>query len=63
MMEFALCLNGVYEVVLEEIRKAQSSEPDLVCYLQPYASDMIVKLAESPPTPESKVTLYPTFRT
>lgn len=57
-MEFALYLNGVFEGVLEEIRKAQSSKTDLVCYLQPYSSDTIVKLAEEPPTPELKTTLY-----
>lgn len=57
-MNFALYLNGVYEDVLEEIRKAQAGTLGLVCYLQPYASDTIAKLAESPPTPESSITLY-----
>ena len=57
-MNFALYLNGVFEEVLEEIRKAQADNPGLVCYLQPYASDTIVKLLESPPTLDSSVTLY-----
>ena len=37
-MAYALYLNGVFEGVLEEICKAQSEEPGLVCYLQPYKS-------------------------
>lgn len=57
-MTYSLYINGVYEEVLEEIRKAQSSEPGLICYLQPYASNTIVKLAKSPPTPNDTVTLY-----
>lgn len=57
-MSYSLYINGVYENVLEEIRKAQGTAPELICYLQPYASDAIVKLAESPPTKASPVTLY-----
>ena len=57
-MDYALYLNGVYEDVLEEIRKSQSKESGLICYLQPYASDAIVKLAESSPTFSSTITLY-----
>lgn len=57
-MSYSLYINGVYEDVLEEIRKAQASESGLVCYLQPYASDAIVRLAESPPTKSEPVTLY-----
>jgi len=57
-MNYSLYINGVYEDVLEEIRKAQASGPGLICYLQPYASDTIVRLAESPPTASDSVTLY-----
>ena len=57
-MNYSLYINGVYEDVLEEIRKAQFSEPGLICYLQPYASETIVRLAESPPTAKDPVTLY-----
>jgi hypothetical protein len=57
-MSYALYLNGVYEGVLEEIREAQHKNPGMICYLQPYASDQIVKLAEDPPTTASPVTLY-----
>jgi hypothetical protein len=57
-MNYSLYINGVYEDVLEEIRKAQASEPGLICYLQPYASDTIVRLAKSPPTVSDPVTLY-----
>ena len=58
MMNFALYLNGVYEQVLEEIREAQAGNPGLVCYLQPYSSRAIAKLAESPPTPEAALTTF-----
>ena len=57
-MDYSLYINGVYEDVLEEIRKAQVAEPGLICYLQPYASDTIVRLAKSPPTGNDPVTLY-----
>ena len=57
-MNYSLYINGVYEDVLEEIRKAQSSEPGLICYLQPYASSAIVQLAKSPPAESDPVTLY-----
>ncbi|GGY86151.1 HNH endonuclease [Marinobacter zhanjiangensis] len=57
-MTYSLYINGVYEDVLEEIRKAQAAVPELVCYLQPYASDTIVRLADSPPTKSEPVTLY-----
>ncbi len=57
-MTYSLYINGVYEDVLEEILKAQTSEPGLICYLQPYASDTIVRLAESPPTESDPVMLY-----
>jgi len=57
-MSFALYLNGVYADVLEEIREAQSSDPELICYLQPYSSDTIIRLAEKTPTEYEPVTLY-----
>ncbi len=57
-MSYSLYINGVYEDGLEEIRKAQVSEPGLVCYLQPYASRTIDRLAKSPPTQNDLVTLY-----
>ena len=56
MMNFTLYLNGVYEQVLEEIRNAQAGNPGLVCYLQPYSTRAIAKLAESPPTPQAPLT-------
>lgn len=58
MMNFTLYLNGVYEQVLEEIRKAQADNPGLVCYLQPYSARAIAKLAESPPTPEAAIMTF-----
>ena len=57
-MDYALYINGIYEDGLEEIQKAQSTEPGLICYLQPYASSAILRLAKSPPTESCPVTLY-----
>lgn len=57
-MTIAVYLNGVFEGVLEEIRKAQSQVHGLVCYLQPYSSGLIVKLAKSPPSPDEPIDLY-----
>jgi len=57
-MTYSLYINGVFEDVLEEIRKAQSKVPGLVCYLQPYSSDAIVKLAQNPPSANEPITLY-----
>ena len=57
-VNYALYLNGVYESVLEEIRETQDKNPGMVCYLQPYASDPIAKLAADPPTAASPITLY-----
>lgn len=57
-MEYALYLNGVYESGLEEIQKAQSTDQKMVCYLQPYSSDTIVKLSESLPDLSSPITIY-----
>jgi hypothetical protein len=54
----ALYLIGVYESVLEEIRSAQETKSDLVCYLQPFASKKISALAKDPPGPETPIRLY-----
>ena len=57
-MTYALYMNGIYKDVLEEILSVQSSEPDLVCYLQPYKSSRILRLVEQPPTPGTPIVLY-----
>ena len=54
----ALYLIGVYESVLDEIRSAQETKSDLVCYLQPFASKKISALAKDPPGPETPIRLY-----
>ncbi|MBN1139198.1 MAG: hypothetical protein JXM73_21650 [Anaerolineae bacterium] len=50
MREYALFLNGVYDTVIGEILRVQRLVPDCVLYLQPYARDRIVRLAEEPPS-------------
>lgn len=57
-MRQALYLNGVYEDVLEEIVNAQSTNPALVCFLQPYNNRRIKLLAENPSTQDSPIQLY-----
>ena len=54
----ALYLNGVYEVVLEEITKAQENDNDLVCYLQPYKAQAIKLLKKNTPSENTPTTLY-----
>ncbi len=58
VMPPALYINGVFEGTLVEIEKVQKSFPGKLCYLQPYASERIKLLAESPPTLERPITLY-----
>jgi hypothetical protein len=55
---YALYLNGVYESVIKEILEAQRQDSEIVCYLQPYSSSSIAKLADYPPDPGDPVTLY-----
>lgn len=57
-MNYALYINGVFENVLEEICQAQSAEPGLICYLQPYSASTIVELSKEVPTEDDPVTLY-----
>ena len=54
----AIYFNGVFENVLDEVVKAQTSTPGLVCYLQPYSSSVINLLAKSPPSIESPMRTY-----
>ena len=57
-MNYALYLNGVFESVLEEICAAQADAADLVCFLQPYKADRIVRFVESPPSQAVPVQIY-----
>jgi len=58
MSNYSLFINGVYRRVLDDIRKAHESEPDLILYLQPYSGQLIVRLAKDPPTQAHPVTLF-----
>lgn len=57
-MKNALFLNGVYEDVLEEILKAQESDPEIICYLQPYKAQVIKMLKEHEPSEKNLLTFY-----
>lgn len=57
-MDYALYLNGVFEVGLREILGVHSSEPDRTCYLQPHGADEIKKLREEPPSLTNPVKIY-----
>lgn len=54
----ALFMNGVFEVVLNDILDAQAAHPSLVCYLQPYKPVLIRRLEEEPPSPEQPWKLF-----
>lgn len=51
-------MNGVYRGVLDDILKVQQHLPDQVLYLQPYAGERIVKLADCPPSSDSPVRMF-----
>jgi predicted HNH restriction endonuclease len=57
-MEKALFINGVYEIVLEEIVKSQENNSGMVFYLQPYSASSIKQLKNSPPDAGSPMSLY-----
>jgi predicted HNH restriction endonuclease len=57
-MKKALFLNGVYESVLEEILKAQGTNPEIICFLQPYKAQVIRALDEHQPAENNPLTLY-----
>lgn len=48
----ALFMNGVFEEVLNEVLDAQSVQPGLVCYPQPYKPALIKRLQQDPPSGE-----------
>lgn len=57
-MKKALLINGVYETVLEEIRKSQEGNAGKVFYLQPYSATAIKQLESEPPDLHSPLPLY-----
>jgi hypothetical protein len=58
MRDEALFLNGVYEDVLEDIRKVQTHLPEQILYLQPYSSSRIGRLAANRPSVDDPVRLF-----
>jgi hypothetical protein len=58
MRDYALFINGVFESVMQEILRIQGPLPDCVLYMQPYAADRIVNLAEEPPSLADPVQLF-----
>ena len=57
MRDEAIFWNGVYETVLEDIYNIQKLLPEQILFLQPYARDRVVRLAENPPSVEDPVRL------
>lgn len=58
MANYSLFINGVFREVLDDIRDAQNQQPDLVLFLQPYAGQLIVRLAKDPPGIDTPVVLF-----
>jgi hypothetical protein len=58
MADYALFINGVFRKVLDDIRFAQESDPDLILYLQPYSGAAIKRLAVDPPSQDNPVRLF-----
>jgi hypothetical protein len=58
MRDEALFINGIWEVVLQDILTIQTHLPEQILYLQPYSGSRIVHLAENPPTVDDPVRLF-----
>ena len=58
MRSQAIYMNGIFQVVLDDIVKVQTEYPHQVLFLQPYSSDAIAYLRDDPPTPSDPVKLY-----
>lgn len=58
MRSEALFINGVYEVVLQEILQIQSILPEQILFLQPYANKPMVLLQENPPSVDLPMRLF-----
>ena len=54
----ALFLNGVYEHVLADIAKVQSTSPEQILYLQPYSSAKMAQLYKWDPSPGNPIPVY-----
>ena len=55
---YALFMNGIYKEVLDDIIRAQSKDPGLQLYLQPYSGSAIARLRDDPPDLSNPVQLY-----
>ncbi len=58
MKDIGLLFYGVFNEVLKEIQKAQQNNEGLVCYLQPYTSDVIKLLRDESPSLNNPIKLY-----
>ncbi|MXZ90109.1 MAG: hypothetical protein F4W95_00865 [Chloroflexi bacterium] len=63
MRDYALFINGIYQEVLDDIVTAQSANPRLPLYLQPYHESAIAKFREHPPSESDTVRLYASITT
>ena len=58
MRDQALFINGIFRVVLDDIVKVQSEDPEQILFLQPFTGTPIVMLRNNPPEIEDPVRLY-----
>ena len=58
MRNYALFINGIYRKVLDQIIVAQSRDPGLQLYLQPYAAGAVARLRDEPPSRSDPVIMY-----
>ncbi len=54
----AIFINGIFEVVLQEILAIQAEIPEQALFLQPFSAKRIVSLAENPPSVQDRVRLF-----
>ena len=63
MRDYALFINGIFQEVLDDIVSAQSTNPRLPLYLQPYRESAIARFRERPPGESDTVRLYASITT
>lgn len=58
MASYSLFMNGVYREVLDDTCSIHRHLPEQILYLQAYASQLIVRLADDEPSVESPVRMF-----
>ena len=58
MSDWALFINGIYDLVLDHMVAEHSRSPERTLFIQPFSGGIIKRLKDNIPSPEAPVTLY-----